>query len=141
MKVLQTSFSLIISVMEFNKYGMYSFILEIFTKKNGNQPLSFCYNVFWVWKVSIILLKFATATSLLNSPEKLNFIIQFQFVFNSISGVTAKWVWNINLSGKSSLGVHWPSLFCHYNTGWWSHLVRSYCPVPCATIDKLTSGV
>ena len=62
MKVLQTSFSLIISVMEFNKYGMYTFILEIFTKKMETNHYPFVIMYFEFEKVS---LNFATYTSLL----------------------------------------------------------------------------
>jgi len=48
--------------MEFNKYGMYSFILEIFTKKMETYHYPFVIMYFEFEKVS---LNFATYTSLL----------------------------------------------------------------------------
>ena len=45
--------------MEFNKYGMYSFILEIFTKKMETYHYPFVIMYFEFEKVSINLLKFA----------------------------------------------------------------------------------
>ena len=86
--------------MEFNKYGMYSFILEIFTKKMETYHYPFVIMYFEFEKVSINLLKFATFTSLLNSPEKpilsFNFNLSlFYFWCNNKVSMKHKFEWKI----------------------------------------------